>query len=58
MAYVTAEARQELLDTVAEATDELGVALSERIRSRSSRSARPAARRWRPEGARGASVRV
>ena len=28
MAYVTAEARQELLDTVAEATDALGVALS------------------------------
>ena len=28
MAYVTAEARQELLDTVAEATDELGVALA------------------------------
>src|SRR5918912_1397852 len=27
MAYITAEARQELLDTVAEATDELGVAL-------------------------------
>jgi len=28
MAYVTAEARQELLDTIAEATDELGVALA------------------------------
>jgi hypothetical protein len=28
MAYVTAEARQELLDTVAEATDELGAALA------------------------------
>jgi hypothetical protein len=28
MAYITAEARQELLDTVAEATDELGVALA------------------------------
>ena len=28
MAYVTAEARQELLDTVAEATDELGIALT------------------------------
>jgi hypothetical protein len=28
MAYVTAEARQELLDTVAEATDELGTALA------------------------------
>jgi hypothetical protein len=27
VAYITAEARQELLDTVAEATDELGVAL-------------------------------
>jgi hypothetical protein len=27
MAYITAEARQELLDTVAEATNELGVAL-------------------------------
>ena len=27
MAYITAEARQELLDTVAEATDELGIAL-------------------------------
>jgi hypothetical protein len=27
MAYITAEARQELLDTVAEATEELGVAL-------------------------------
>jgi hypothetical protein len=28
VAYITAEARQELLDTVAEATDELGVALA------------------------------
>src|SRR5687768_8930327 len=28
MAYITAEARQELLDTIAEATDELGVALA------------------------------
>jgi hypothetical protein len=28
MAYVTAQARQELLDTVAEATDELGLALA------------------------------
>jgi hypothetical protein len=28
MAYITSEARQELLDTVAEATDELGVALA------------------------------
>jgi hypothetical protein len=28
MAYVTAEARRELLDTVAEATDELGAALA------------------------------
>ena len=28
MAYVTAEARQELLDTVAEATDELGIAVT------------------------------
>jgi hypothetical protein len=28
MAYITEEARQELLDTVAEATDELGVALA------------------------------
>jgi hypothetical protein len=28
MAYITSEARQELLDTVAEATDELGIALS------------------------------
>jgi hypothetical protein len=28
MAYVTAEARQELLDTIAEATDELGAALA------------------------------
>ncbi len=28
MAYVTSEARQELLDTVAEATDELGIALT------------------------------
>src|SRR3954465_11842634 len=28
MAYVTAEARRELLDTVAEATDELGIALT------------------------------
>ena len=28
MAYITAEARQELLDTVAEATDELGVTLA------------------------------
>ena len=28
MAYITKEARQELLDTVAEATDELGIALA------------------------------
>src|SRR4051794_10894063 len=28
MAYVTAEARKELLDTVAEATDEVGIALT------------------------------
>src|SRR5215217_5440021 len=28
MAYVTQEARQELLDTIAEATDEIGVALA------------------------------
>src|SRR5919107_951559 len=28
MAYITSEARQELLDTVAEAADELGIALS------------------------------
>jgi hypothetical protein len=28
MAYITQEARQELLDTIAEATDELGVALA------------------------------
>jgi len=28
MAYITAEARQELLDTIAEATDELAVALA------------------------------
>ena len=28
MAYVSAEARQELLDTIADAIDELGVALA------------------------------
>jgi hypothetical protein len=28
MAYITAEARQELLDTIAEATDELGTAIA------------------------------